>query len=167
MNLNNLKLDGKTIAIGILVLVGIFIVGGQLFNGGGNSTNPITTAPTLAPDAAQNADIQLGQLVSSSGIDRDGCPVDSESTFNPSDSVYVVATDSTVPAGTDIYARLFQEDQPVEDSVLITADQDYVNSCIYLEFEATSGAEVLDTGNYEAQLIVNGNPGPSVNFEVR
>ena len=164
MNLNNLKLDGKTIAIGLLVIVGIFIIGSQLLGGNNNNTN---TSTPLSDDAVQNSDIQIGQVVTSSGIDAAGCPVDTTTTFSRSDSVFVVATESNVPAGTDIFARLSRENQPVEDSVLLTADQDYVDTCIYLEFMATSGAEVLDTGSYTAQMVINGNPGPSVSFQVR
>jgi len=163
MNQNNFKLDGRTIVIGILILVGIFLVGRQLL--GGNNDN--TTTPLLDQNAPQNSNIEIGQMVSASAIDAQGCPVNVTTTFNPTDAIYVVAQDSDVAAGTDIFARLLHEGQPVEDSVLITADQDYVDTCIYLEFEATSGAEILDSGDYEAQLIVNGNPGPSVAFQVR
>jgi hypothetical protein len=146
-----------------VVLLAIFLIGSQLLNRGNDSS---TNAP--ANDAIdQSSNIEVGQLVSSSGIDRDGCPVDNESTFSPSDEIFVVATDSDIPAGTDVFARLFKGDQPVEDSVVITADQDYEDTCIYLAFEATSGAEILDRGSYEAQLIVNGNPGPTVSFEVQ
>ena len=141
MNLNNFKLDGRTIVIGILIIAGIFLLGRQLL--GGNSGN--TTAPVLDENAPQNADIEIGRMVSASGIDAAGCPVNTTTTFSPSDAIYVVAQDSDVAAGTDIFARLFQEGAPVEDSVLITADQDYIDTCIYLEFEATSGAEILES----------------------
>lgn len=163
MNQSNFKLDARTIVIGILILVGIFFAGRQLLSGDSSTTS----APILDENAPQNSDIEIGQVVSASAVDAQGCPVNVTTSFNPSDAVYVVAQDSDVAAGTDIFARLFHEGQPLEDSVLITADQDYVDTCIYLEFEATSGAEVLDSGNYEAQLIVNGNPGPSVAFQVR
>lgn len=165
MNLNNLKLDGKTIGIGLLVIVGIFIIGSQLLgNNNNNTSNSITTQTDN--DSSQQSEIQIGELVSSTGIDADSCPVDEVSTFERSDSIYIVAVESNVPAGTDAFARLSHEGEPIEDSVLITATDDYVNTCIYFEFEATSGAEVLDTGEYSAQLIVNGNPGPSVDFQV-
>lgn len=166
MNLNNLKLDGKTIGIGLLVIVGIFIIGSQLL-GNNNNTNTNTNLPTNNTSSSDGGEIMVGELVSSSGLDSDGCPVDREDTFAPSDAIYIVAVNSNVPEGTDVFSRLSHEGEPVEDSVLITADQDYQNTCIYFEFEATSGAEVLDTGSYEAQLIVNGNPGPSVDFQVR
>jgi hypothetical protein len=167
MNLNNFKLDGKTIGIGLLVIVGIFIIGSQLLGNNNNDTNTNTNLPTNNTSSDDGGEIMVGELVSSSGLDSDGCPVDTEDTFEPSDAIYIVAGESDVPAGTDIFARLSREGEPVEDSVLITADEDYVNTCIYFEFEATSGAEVLDSGTYEAQLVVNGNPGPSVDFQVR
>jgi hypothetical protein len=165
MNLNNLKLNGRTIAIGLIIIVGIYLIGSQLL--GGNNSNP-TDSPTVNDGgSAQNAEINIGALVSSTGLDSDSCPVDNVSTFDRSDPIYIVAEESDVPAGTDVFARLSHEGEPVEDSVLITADQEYVDTCIYFEFEATSGAEVLDTGDYSAQLIVNGNPGPSVDFQVQ
>lgn len=165
--MNNLKLNGKTIGIGLLVIIGIFIIGSQLLGNNNNNTNTNTNLPTNNTSSNDGGEIMVGRLVSSTGLDSDGCPVDTEDTFAPSDAIYVVAVDSNVPEGTDVFARLSREGDPVEDSVLITADQDYENTCIYFEFEATSGAEVLDTGAYEAQLVVNGNPGPSVDFQVR
>lgn len=124
-------------------------------------------SPTATPFPIEAADIQIGRVAAATGIDRDGCPVGETNSFAPTDQVYIVADNSNVPIGTDIFARLFLNDQPVEDSVVITADQDYTNTCIYFEFEATSSAGSLQTGNYEAQVIVNGNPGPSVDFIVQ
>lgn len=165
--MNNLKLDGKTIGIGLLVIIGIFIIGSQLLGNNNNNTNTNTNLPSNNTNTTSGGEIMIGRLVSSTGLDSDGCPVDTEDSFGRSDAIYIVAVESNVPEGTDVFARLSHEGEPVEDSVLITADQDYDNTCIYFEFEATSGAEVLDTGAYEAQLIVNGNPGPSVDFRVQ
>lgn len=164
--MNNFKLDGRTIAIGIVVLLAVFLIGSQLL---GNGSTPETTNSPLSTNAPapQAADIQVGRVVAATGIDRDGCPVGETNSFAPTDQVYITAINSNVPSGTDVFARLFRDDQPVEDSVVITADQDYTNTCIYFEFEATSSAGSLQTGNYEAQLIVNGNPGPSVDFTVQ
>lgn len=157
-----MRLMKKLIPIVLVMLVAVLAVGCESFGGNG-----LTSTGNNSPQQqVQNSAISVGRLVSSSGLDSDGCPVDSVSSFNRSDSVYIVAENSDVPAGTDVFARLSREGQPIEDSVLITADQDYENTCIYFEFEATSTAEVLDTGSYEAQLIVNGNPGPSVDFRV-
>ncbi len=161
--MNNLKLSGRTIAIGVVVLLAVFLIGSQLLGGGG--LGGATATPTPAPIEA--ADIQIGDVVSAAGVDRDGCPVNVTSTFAPTDSIYIVATNSDLAAGTDVFARLFLDNQPVEDSVVITADQAYANTCIYIVFEATDTAEVLDRGNYEAQLIINGNPGPTVDFQVQ
>jgi hypothetical protein len=153
----------KKLLPGVMVLlVGVLAVGCQSFGGSGLTSTGNNSSQVQQQDSA----ISVGRLVSSSGLDGDGCPIDSVSSFDRSDSIYIVAENSDVPAGTDVFARLSHEGQPIEDSVLITADQDYVNTCIYFEFEATRTAEVLDTGAYEAQLIVNGNPGPSVDFRV-
>jgi hypothetical protein len=156
MNQNHWALSRKTLLI-LISLLGVLLV----------SCEPSGGTPLTNNSSGQTADIEIGRLVSSTGLDTASCPIDTVSTFDRSDSIYIVADDSNVPAGTDIFARLSYEGQPVEDSVLISADQDYVDTCIYFEFEATSGAEVLDTGDYSAQLIVNGNPGPSVDFQVQ
>lgn len=159
MSLNNRTIARKVFRAGLLIVIGLLVVSCQSFSGlttTGNNNN-----------SAQTGDIQVGRLVSSTGLDANSCPVDNVSTFDRSDSIYIIADNSDVPAGTDIFARLSREGEPVEDSVLITATEDYVDTCIYFEFEATSSAEVLDTGEYSAQLIVNGNPGPSVDFRVQ
>lgn len=157
MSFSRLYLSRKFLLAILLILLGVLVVSCQSFS----------RLMGINYLSAQTADIRIRHVVSSSGLDADSCPIDRASSFAPSDSIYIVAEASDVPAGTDIFARLSYEEEPVEDSVLITADQDYFDTCIYFVFEATSGAEVLNRGQYSAQLIVNGNPGPSVDFEVQ
>ena len=147
----------------------LVLLGSQLLGGGNNNPEP-TTAPTLAPNIGgdtQSGGVALGNVVVSSGIDGDGCAVDSTTTFSGTDEIYVVVEDSDIPAGTDVFARLFYQGSPVEDAEVITADRDNTNTSIYFIFEASGSAQALDSGDYEAQIIVNGNPGDRVSFQVQ
>ncbi len=175
------RLSGRTIAIGILIILVLVVVGSQLLGGQGNNNDGVaTTMPFSAPTAEGFSDnppiagegnttggVALGRVVVSSNIDADGCPVDTSDQFAATDEVYVVVEDSDIPAGTTVFARLFREGQPMEDADVITADRDYDNTCIYFVFEATDQAGSLEPGVYEAQIIVNGNPGERVSFQVQ
>jgi len=173
--MQGLKLNGRTIAIGILIILVLIVVGSQLLGGQGNNADP-TAFPTSAPfenntpvpgSGSSSSGVALGRVVISSGIDGDGCAVNTTDQFNGDEEVYVVVEDSDIPAGTTVFARLFRENTPIEDADVITSDQDYSNTCIYFVFDATDDAGTLESGFYEAQIIVNGNPGERVGFEVR
>jgi protein-disulfide isomerase len=127
------------------------------------SRTPIGQLETRIPSLS----LQFGRVVSASNIDQYGCPVDPTDNYRPSDAIYIVMEESDIPQGTSVFARLFRDGMPVEDSDVITADRDYTNTCVYFIFEATPVAEVLEQGDYSAQIIVNGNPGELVTFEVR
>jgi len=151
------------IIIGVIVIAALFLLP-RLF--GNNATPTPQTVPTTIPQqnsAASN--ISLGTPTSSTGIDGNGCATDTESTFSTNQSIYVVAPDSTVPQGTNIYARLTRENSPIEDAPAITANQNYTDSCINFVFQP-SGASFAP-GTYMAQFFVNGNAGPSVTFNVQ
>lgn len=178
--MQGLRLNGRTIAIGVLILLVLIVVGSQLLGGMGNNNadddNEDRGGTFSNPDNESDADgavvpegggVGLGRVVTASNIDADGCPVDNSDQFAGDDSVYVVVEDSDIPAGTTVFARLFREGQPIEDADVITADRDYDNTCIYFVFDATDQAGSLESGFYEAQVIVNGNPGERVGFEVR
>ena len=128
------------------------------------SVSDLTPRPT---EAIQNlgTGINLGRVVSATGIDRDGCPVEITSTFEASESVYVIAEGSDVPRGTTVFVRLYHDGQPIEDAPEITADQDYNNTCINFVFEPEGSN--FDPGNYEAEFIINGIPTESASFEIR
>lgn len=169
-NPGGMKLDGRTIAIGVVVLLVLIFLGFQLFgNRGAETPDPTPTIVNTAPNSANQGEAvtnpTLGTVVAASNIDREGCPTGATTTFNGGDTIYVGVTSGDIPQGTDMFARLYFEDQPIEDTDVITADADY--TCVAFAFEATTGAEVLESGNYEAQLFVNGNPGDSVSFQVR
>ena len=160
--MNNFKLDGKTIAIGLLILVAAVIFLPRLFNTGATNVEEPTSQPQ---NQAEDSNILLGNPVSAAAVDRDGCPVDTTDTFRPSEDIYVVAPSSDIPAGTAVFVRLYHENTPIEDAPEIQADQDYQNTCINFVFEPDDGP--FDTGSYEAEFYVNGNAAESVQFEVR
>jgi hypothetical protein len=162
-----LKVDGRTIAIGVVILLVLVFLGWQLFGNRGQSAT--SEEPGTVQDGGEVGEpatnAVIGDVVAASSIDSDGCPASETSTFDQDDVIYVGAVDSDIPAGTDMFARLFLDGQPLEDTDLITADADY--TCAAFAFEATLGAEVMESGSYEAQLFVNGNPSESVSFDVR
>ncbi|GEM_PF-2541993 len=115
-------------------------------------------------DNASDAGIVFGNVVVSESVDRDGCAVNTTSSFNSDTSqFYVVAEESTIPANTEVFVRLYRDGQPVEDLSPITSADSFENTCINFVFESTS---TFESGNYEAEFIVNGNPMNSVQFEI-
>jgi len=115
-------------------------------------------------DNAADAGIVFGNVVVSESVDRDGCAVNTTSSFNSDTSqFYVVAEESTIPANTEVFVRLYRDGQPVEDLPPITSADSFENTCINFVFESTS---TFESGNYEAEFIVNGNPMNSVQFEI-
>lgn len=167
--MGNLKLDGRTIAIGALILIAAVIFLPRLL--GGNDGGPDTTVPQGQADPRDttiNTDdgIELGQVIATTNLDRNGCSVDNTSTFPAgTDLLYVVAEDSTVPADTTVFVRWYHEGEVYEESDEIVADQDYDNTCIGFSLEADE-INALRSGDYEAEFIVNGNPANTVDFVV-
>ncbi|MCC7206541.1 MAG: hypothetical protein IT323_04505 [Anaerolineae bacterium] len=157
------KLDGRTIAIGLLIIVAAFIFLPRLFSSEAQTAVPTPFAPNNAP--IQQGNITLPQPVASTGVDADGCATGVASTFSSAQSIYVVAENSSVPNGTGIFVRLYRDGQPVEDAPEIVADRDYSGTCINFVFEPVN--QPFQPGDYEAQFVVNGNPGPSVTFRVQ
>jgi hypothetical protein len=164
LGMNNLKLDSRTIIIAIIVVIAAIFVLPRLFNTSNIEDNP-TQTDNESEGAPLDANVALGPIVSAIGIDRNGCATETTSTFEDSDSVYVVAEDSDVPSGTSVFVRLYHEGTPIEDAPEITADQDYDNTCINFVFEPEGAA--FDPGSYEAEFIINGNPANSISFEIQ
>lgn len=169
--MGNLKLDGKTIAIGALLILAAVIFLPQIL-GNNNNSGPDTTVPQGQADPRDttlNDDdgIELGQVVATTNLDRNGCAVDNTSTFPAgTDVLYVVAEDSAVTEGTDVFVRWYYEGEVYEESDEITADQDYTDTCIGFSLEADQ-INALREGDYEAEFIVNGNPANTVDFQVQ
>jgi hypothetical protein len=107
----------------------------------------------------------IGDLVVASSIDNNGCAADRSDSFSTGDTIYIVAEDSDIPASSTLFVRLYANGEAVEDSQELTADDDYIDTCANFLFEPVEGAS-FDTGEYEAELFVNGNPHGTVSFNV-
>lgn len=107
---------------------------------------------------------EIGRLYTSTRVDEGGCPVDDISAFYPDEDIYLATDLSRIPRGTEIFARLIHESQPVEDTQVVTAGSD-MNTCVWFVFEP--GARGFDPGRYQADLYVNGSRHDSIQFTVR
>jgi hypothetical protein len=125
---------------------------------------PLATVTSQPTSQNNSSNVQLGRLVTTSGLDRNGCPTKPQSIFAPDQDIYVVAPNSNVPLGTTVYVRLSREGVPIEDAPEITAEQDYTGICINYVFQPT-GADFV-TGNYKVQFFINGSAGPSIDLKV-
>jgi hypothetical protein len=111
--------------------------------------------------------VELGDVVMAEALDRNGCPSTTAATFDVNtDRIYVVAEDSHVVAGTEVFVRWYLDGEVYEDSPVIVADQDYENDCISFTLQLDH-ADQFRPGDYEAEFIINGNPAESVSFEIR
>jgi hypothetical protein len=167
--MGNFKLDSRTIIIGIVIIAAVFLIGPRLFNTDNTQVNLPTNQDSGTTGVDNNSvddNIEIGNVVTTSAVDMNGCPTDLRADFEPGEQVYVVAENSDFPAGTSVFVRLYHEGAPLEDAPEIQADRDYTNSCVNFIFEPTSGQE-FDAGDYQAEFIVNGNSADTVNFEVR
>lgn len=167
--MNNMRSGNNRnlLLIGLIVLVGALFLIPRLFNTGdtANDTTVDQQRPVDNTGNQPDPNINLGRLTAAGAVDRDGCPVESRSSFEPTEPIYVVAQNSSIPAGTSVFVRLYREGTPIEDAPEITADRDYNNTCVNFVFEPTGSA--FDPGQYEAEFIVNGNQADVVRFEVR
>lgn len=154
-----------TIAVVILMVCGAIYLIPQ-FLGGNDSVEP-TNIPNSGNPIADNSssNISLGSLEIAEQIDRDGCAFNRVSSFGSVQRFYVVAPNSSFPAGTTVFARLYRDGVAVEDLPMITANQAYSNSCINFVFETVNGAS-FESGTYEAEFWVNGNSYNSISFNI-
>lgn len=167
--MQNFKLNGRTIAIIAVIIIGAVVLLPQLF--GNNDAGPDASVPAneVDPrDTTVNTDdgIELGQVVATTNLDRNGCAVDNVGAFPAgTELIYVVAEDSEIAEGTDVFVRWYYEGQVYEESDEITADQDYTSTCVGFSLEADT-INSLREGDYEAEFIVNGNPANTVDFVI-
>jgi hypothetical protein len=169
--MGNFKLDGRTIGIGILVILAALVFLPRLLNNN-NDTTPTEPDINIPQDNRQDTnfpagslDIELGSPVVAASVDSDGCPVDVTNQFENSEDVFIVAPSSYIPDGTSVFVRLYHENTAVEDSREIIADRDYQNTCINFVFEPTGAP--FDTGDYMAEFYVNGNLAESIEFRIQ
>jgi hypothetical protein len=159
--------SGTTIIIGIVVVLVVLFIASRLFSGGGGTDNPSVSAPVDDSQPVQdNSDpnLNLGSVVVAENVDRDGCAVDVTDSFDDNDTIYAVLTDSAVPQGTTVFARLYHDGVALEDSDESTAADDYTNVCVNFAFDNSAG---WDEGEYEVEFWVNGNAYQSASFTVR
>jgi hypothetical protein len=170
----NRRFGCGTIALGVILLCAAAFILPRFFGGDdfGAQTVPDDSGDVVdvdndgdVEDVNTTGNVDLGALVVTNAVDRDGCPTDDVSVLENVDSFYVVAPNSAVDAGTDVFARLYQDNTAIEDVPIITADQDYTNTCINFIFEKTDGT-AFEPGDYEVEFWVNGNAADSVTFRV-
>jgi len=167
----------------IVVIIGLLLLG-RFVTGMANNNTP-TTSDTINTTNNGNTELvpsnntnttnstnnttlnNLGPVVVAQGVDRDNCAVDATNSFSTSDPVYVVLEDAQLPAGTTMFARLYEDNKAVEDTKELTAQDNYDNVCVSFVFEPSSNAEVWDPGNYEVEFFVNGNSYQSTSFQIR
>jgi len=119
-------------------------------------------APPLAGGDTGGA--QLGRLYTTTAVDQNGCPTDDAAEFFPEETVYAAYQTSFIPAGTELFARLTFEGQPVEDTNTVGVDQD-VEACVWFEFEPLGDG--FDPGEYTVEIYINGNFVEEIGFTVR
>ena len=149
-----------SIALAALVICGAVILLPRLFGSGDNTNEVNDIEPQNVDDS-----VFLGDLVVAEQIDANGCPVDSVSSLNNTEQFYIVAPDSSLPEGTTMFARLYRDGVAVEDLPLITANQDYSDTCVNFVFETVDGDD-FEEGEYQAEFWVNGNSYNSVRFDI-
>lgn len=175
-NMPNLNLRGILSVVAVLFVVaclGMMCAGTGLFGGGDNDdSDDVEVAnrndrddEVSQPEDPGLGNVDLGNVVTASGIDRDGCATNTTSTFDADQPIYVVAENSTVSEGTTVFVRLYHEGEVVEDAPEIQANQNYDNTCINFVFEPT-GAD-FEPGEYEAEFVINGNLADRITFDVR
>jgi hypothetical protein len=80
--------------------------------------------------------------------------------------IYCVIHANRIEEGASLYARWIYEGEPLEDTLTITADREYIDT--YVEFHiAAADFGALEEGDYACKIYVNGNPVQTVNFEIR
>lgn len=179
--LNNFRWNYRTalavVVLGILaVCCGCMLLGGSIFSTGSddNTDSPRVEdngedleipSPVADDDVPVDENFALGNLVSASSLDPDGCPTTTTDSFSTTDPIYIATDGSQVSAGTDVFVRLFGNGEIVEDADEITAPEDLDNVCISFVFEPDSDA-AFAPGDYEAQIFVNGSLADSVTFTI-
>jgi hypothetical protein len=127
------------------------------------------TAPAIRQDASiaytDDAGVSITRFASAQDTDVDGCPLDETSTFRRSEDVNVFAI-GAFPRGTTVFARLYYDGVPVEDTDTLIADQNYDEVCVYFVFEPTVTAEVFDRGPYIVEFFVNGVSAGSIDLVI-
>lgn len=153
--MNKPKIPKNLLVIGLIAIAALVLFGGglgNLFGGGGNQI----------PQTGGNQG-QLGDMFVAESVDQGGCPVGETNRLAANQPIYVGVERSQIPSGTQMFARLYYEGEPVEDAPQITADQS-MQTCVWFEFQPVGQA--FEPGNYSAEIFVNGNRADAVSFAV-
>ena len=153
-----------SIALALIVICGLAIFLPRMFGSGDNVDN-VNDNVDDAESSGIDENINLGSLVITEEIDTNGCPLDEVNNLENADRFFVVAPNSSLPEGTDVFVRLYRDGVAVEDLPVITANQDYSNTCLNFVFETVDGDD-FEEGDYIAEFWVNGNSYSSIEFEI-
>ncbi len=167
---NNNQRNAIIIVVVLVVIVGVFL----LLNRPSTPEEVVEGTNVADRDAGDNQagddtfaseGITLGEFVAGSGLDRDSCVINETGSFDREDSIYVGLLNSQIPANTPVFVRLYANGQAVEDTEEVSSPEDF-QGCLWFEFSASTGAEVLESGDYEAEIFVNTRPADTVSFSV-
>jgi hypothetical protein len=137
---------------GVQGLFGGLLGGGRTAGGGGG---------LLPGTGGQQA--ELGNLYTTTEVDRSGCPMDDVVEFYSNEPVYVSYDNSFIPRGTEMYAVLYQNGQVVEETQVLRSDRDQ-EICVWFVFEGRGGG--LPPANYEVDIYLNDNLVDQIDFVV-
>ncbi len=165
ISIGGIKLDTRTILIIIVVIAAAIIFLPQLLNRGADTDNDGNNLPEVR-ETVESAGADIGDFVAGLALDRDSCVVDETDSFSRSDTIYVGLERSEIPANTPVFVRLFRGDRAVEDTEEISNAEDY-EGCVWFEFTPSDSAEVFESGDYEAEIFINGNPVDTVSFRIQ
>lgn len=151
--------------LGLLGLLLVALVATGCLSSPQEGTTGLQTFPTATTASNQQVN-GLGAFVTARSIGSDSSPQNVTNTFGPNDTVYAVVQVQQFAQGNRVFARWSVNGTIRQDTQEIVADRDYSNT--YLEFHIQGdNGQPLSTGNWTVQLVINGNPGPTVNFRVQ
>jgi hypothetical protein len=150
----------------VAVLAVIVIVFVLLNRGGGDAPADATPTPDNSAQGVDEEGFAIADLVVGESINADGCVTNISSSFDDGDTIYIGIGPSTFPEGTVFYAQFFVDGNLYEETNEITADDDYVDTCVQFNIQAEDGSPLLESGDYEANFLINGNVADSVTFIV-
>ncbi len=127
--------------------------------------SPPTATPSPSAEPAAGPRPRLEDLVLSSGVNRDDCPVDINPVFSPSSSeIYVVARAFDIPVGATFSSSWRFRDQELASHSFIT-ERSIDDNCIWFYIDQTD--VVFTAGPWTVQISLDGNAlTPLLPFEI-
>lgn len=155
---------GRNLGLVGLLLVALLATGCLTTPQQGDTGLQTLPTPTISLGSQQVNG--LGAFVTAKSIGTGSAPQNPTTIFNSTDTVYAVVQVQQFAQGNRVFARWSANGSVREDTQEITADRDYSNTYLEFHIQGTNG-QPLPTGSWTAQLIINGNPGPTINFTVQ